>query len=145
MWGCVCYLRAPVFVLSEKSCWSLKGERTAVNVTHGVIDTEKGRVRLGRLLYFGREAGAGKTPAWNWDPSQDKTLPTSPSLENCKTWILWECFQKVSCEDSLVLWSQFFFSYFKKTKLGFVAFWVKLVLICIPPTCLWLWEASKCV
>lgn len=39
----------------------------------------------------------------------------------------------------------FFFPPSKKTKVGFLAFWVNLVLICIPLTCLGLREALKCL
>lgn len=38
-----------------------------------------------------------------------------------------------------------FFPPFKKTKVGFLAFWVNLVLICILLTCLGLREAPKCL
>lgn len=57
------------------------------------------------------------------------------------SWILWEGSQEISCQDSWVLWTKvFFFPPLKKTKVGFLAFWVSLALIYIPLTCL----GAKC-
>lgn len=70
---------------SEKSCWSLEGERTAVNVDCRFTD-RGGETATCRVLHAGGGEGAGENPAWKWDPGLDKILPASLPPQNCKTW-----------------------------------------------------------
>lgn len=59
----------------------------------------------------------GKFPPEIEIPARTKCSPPHGPWKTVKHGFFGRVSKKVSCQDSLVLWSQFFFSYFKKSKL----------------------------